>query len=300
VAIRNGHGSYRLGSMRARVPASSANLGPGFDALAVALTSYVEVTVDPADGLEVVTTGCGSELPADATHLAVRIATEITGHDRIRVQVDSDIPIGRGLGSSAALAVAAAAAAGADDPFAYGVRTDGHAENAAASAFGGLVVATDVGGRPVWRRLALDPGLCFLAVIPDKVLPTSEARAILADTVSRQDAEFNLGRMGLLIAGLADQRALIAEAGDDRLHQDQRAALFPQAPALLAALRRAGALTSFWSGAGTTLLAVCDRDRSDQVAEAARGLLKEESIDGHTRLLEADLRGITLLGAPGH
>lgn len=252
--------------------------------------------MEPAAGLEVVASGEGRDLPADAGHLAVRVAAEVAGHDRLRIEVHSDIPLGRGLGSSAALAVATAAAAGAGNPFAWGVRVDGHPENAAASAFGGLVAATTVGGEPVWRRLALDPDLVFVAVVPDRQLLTAAAREVLAAGVSRADAVFNLGRMGLLIAGLADRRQLVAAAGDDRLHQDARAALFPEAPSILAGLRRSGALTSFWSGAGTTLLAVCDRAAATAVAGAAGGLLEQHSVPGRVLVLEADRRGITLFG----
>jgi len=285
--------------MRARVPASSANLGPGFDALAVALSCYVEVSVEPAPSLEVVPHGEGSDLPADSSHLAARIAGRVLGHHRIRVEVSSDIPMGRGLGSSAALAVAAAAAAGAEDPFAYGVLVDGHAENAAASAFGGLVVATMIGERALWRRLPLDPQLRFVAVVPELELLTSRARSVLEPTVARADAVFNLGRMGLLIAGLADRTQLVAEAGDDRLHQEARSALFPEAPAILAGLRSAGALTSFWSGAGTTLLAVCGADRASELSQAAGALLRAEGVDGQVRVLDADMSGITLSGPAG-
>ena len=217
--------------MRARVPASSANLGPGFDVLAVALSCYVEVSIEPSDSLEVFTYGEGSQLPADGTHLAARVAEGVLGHDRFRVEVQSDIPVGRGLGSSAALAVAAAAAAGSPDPFGVGVSVDGHAENAAASAFGGLVVATVVGDKPVWRRLPLDPGLRFVAVVPEMELLTSHARSMLSSTVDLRDAVFNLGRMGLLIAGLGDHSLLIPEAGDDRLHQEVRSRFVPRCPA---------------------------------------------------------------------
>jgi homoserine kinase len=280
--------------MRARVPASSANLGPGFDALAIALGCYLDVSIEPARQLSIHTTGQGAELPADESHLAARIAVKVIGHDRIRVQVHSDIPVGRGLGSSAALAVAAAGAAGAADPFSYGAAVDGHPENAAASAFGGLIVATTIGGRAVWRHLPLDPGLRFVAVVPDQVLVTAEARAALPSTVPHEDAVFNLGRMGLLIAGLADRRLLIPEAGDDRLHHDPRSSLFPVAPALVAGLRRAGALTSFWSGAGSSILAVCDCEEAQGVAEAAWLLMGREGVAGHVKLLDADMGGITL------
>lgn len=284
--------------MRARVPASSANLGPGFDALALALSLYVEVSVEPAERLTVVATGEGSELPADAQHLAARVATSVAGTDRLAVSVHSEIPVGRGLGSSAALAVAAAAAAGAADPFAVGAGVDGHPENAAASAFGGLVAAAVVEGRPVARRLPLDPDLAFVVVVPERTLLTKDARAALPSRIPHEDAAFNLGRMGLLVAGLADRRLLLPEACDDRLHQDARSRLFPEAPGLLRDLRAAGAITSCWSGAGPTLLAVCERGSAEGVRAAAEALLEGRGVPGRAHLLEADTGGITVSG--GH
>src|SRR5580698_6599236 len=104
--------------MRARAPASSANLGPGFDALAVALDCYVVVEVEPATSLAVRSVGEGADQFDNASHLGAKVAAEVLGHDRFSLTVHSDIPVSRGLGSSAALAVAAAAAAGAEDPFA--------------------------------------------------------------------------------------------------------------------------------------------------------------------------------------
>ncbi|HET9078831.1 MAG TPA: homoserine kinase [Acidimicrobiales bacterium] len=285
--------------MRVSVPGSSANLGPGFDVLAVALDLHVEVSVEPADRLQIVTSGEGHDLPADASHLAARVAAAVAGHNRLRIEVHSDIPIGRGLGSSAAVAVAAAAAAGADDPFSWGVRVDGHPENAAASAFGGLVAATTVGGTPVWRRLPLDPELAFVALVPDRELLTASARDVLPDPVSRADAVFNLGRMAILIAGLADHRMLLAEAGDDRLHQDFRAALFPAAPALLAGLRAAGALTAFWSGAGSTLLGVVHRQHVEALVGAGEELMRTHGVAGRVTALNADRGGITRSGRSG-
>jgi homoserine kinase len=284
--------------MRARAPASSANLGPGFDALAVALRCYVEVSVDPASRLEVRTSGCGADFPSDASHLAVRTAADIVGHDRLRIEVHSDIPVGRGLGSSAALAVAAAAAAGAADPFRYGAAHDGHPENAAAAAFGGLVVATTIAGRAVYRRLPLDPDLRFVAVIPARQLSTPAARALLPATVPHADAAFNLGRMGMLIAGLADHSLLLPEAGEDRLHQESRSALFPEAAPILAGLRAGGALMSCWSGAGPTLLAVCATDAAAGVARAGERLLDAFQLPGEVRLLDPDLGGVTVSGPP--
>lgn len=276
----------------ARAPASSANLGPGFDSLAVALGLYVEVEVsERPEGLVVVSEGEGSHLPCGPEHLAARVVTRVLGHDRLLVRVRSAIPVARGLGSSAALAVAAAAAAGAADRFAYGVAVDGHAENAAASTLGGLVAATLVDGSAVARKLPLDPELRFVVVVPDRELPTAQARSVLPAQVSFGDATFNLGRMGLMVAGLGDHSQLVPAAGDDRLHQSQRAALFPEAPALLEGLRQAGALTSCWSGAGPSLLAVCTADDAAKVASEAESLLGRYGLAGKVLSLTSDTSG---------
>ena len=292
-----GEGAGRV----ARVPASSANLGPGFDTLAVALGLYVEVELRPREeGLLVVAEGEGAHLPGGASHLAAHVARDVLGHDRFELHVRSDIPVARGLGSSAALAVAAAAAAGAqcpDEAFEVGFRVDGHPENAAASAFGGLVAAAVVGGRPVARRLALDPGLRFVVVVPDRELSTREARQALPSSVQLGDAVFNLSRLGLLVAGLADRRLLIPEAGDDRLHQAARSALFGEAEALLVGLRRAGALTSCWSGAGPSLVALSDAGAAEGLCASARALMASLGVPGKALVLEADHAGAQVTGA---
>jgi homoserine kinase len=196
------------------------------------------------------------------------------------------------LGSSAALAAAAAAAAGAEDPFTVAATYDGHPENAAASVFGGLVAATSVEGRPRYARLPLSHGLVFVAVVPDRNLATPEARAVLPETVPRGDAVFNLGRMGLLVAGLADPAALIPEAAADRLHQQARTALFPEAPALLRALVDAGARAACWSGAGPTLLGIATTDTAQAVRAGAEAALGVQGVPGRVLQLQADRRGI--------
>jgi homoserine kinase len=278
--------------VRARAPASSANLGPGFDALALAVDRYVEVEVEPASRLIVRSEGEGADLSDDAGHLAARVAMDVAGHDRLAITVRSQIPVARGLGSSAALAAAAAAAAGSGDPLAVAARVDGHPENAAASVVGGLVAASTVRGAVRVARLALDPALVFVAIVPDRSLPTAKARQALPAQVSREDAAFNLGRMGLLLAGLSDHRLLVKEATEDRLHQDYRSPLFPEAPMLMASLLAGGALAACWSGAGPSLIGLCTDVEAPEVCGAARGGLVEAGVPGQVLVLRADTRGL--------
>jgi homoserine kinase len=283
--------------VRARSPASAANLGPGFDALAVALSLYVEVEVTPADRLTVAASGHGADLPTNATHLAAQVVARVLGHDRAHIAIHSDVPVGRGLGSSAALAVAAAAAAGASDPLAHGARADGHPENAAAAALGGLVAAATVMGRPVVRRLPLDSLLRFVVVVPDRQLPTPQARAVLPRQVSHADAAFNLGRMGLLVAGLGDRRKLVPEAFEDRLHQAARSGLFAEGPALLSDLSELadrGALGACWSGAGPSLLVVCTRATVGDVREGTDAVVAKRRLPAQVLALQPDLDGVIL------
>jgi homoserine kinase len=278
--------------MRARAPASSANLGPGFDVLAVALDCYVQVEIEPAPSLRVHSEGEGAGFSDDATHLAVRVATGIIGHDRIAVTVRSQIPVSRGLGSSAALAAAAAGAAGADDPFAVAAALDGHPENAAASVFGGLVAAAMIDDQAHALPLPLSDELAFVVIVPDRPLVTAEARAVLPDTVPRADALFNLGRMGLLLAGLAEPSGLTPAATADRLHQEARATLFPEAPGLLDALLACGALASCWSGAGPSLLGMAAESSAEKVRAGAETALADSGLSGRVLLLRPDRQGL--------
>jgi homoserine kinase len=278
--------------VRARVPASSANLGPGFDTLGVALTLYTEVSVTPSDRLHITTAGEGSGYPTTANHFTARLVRQCLGHDRVRIDVLSEIPVSRGLGSSASLAVAVVAACGHPDPLRFVALLEGHADNAAACVLGGFVTATIADGKVLATRLPLDAELSFVALVPDRALSTKEARGALAEHVPMIDAVANLGRMGALIAGFADHRRLGPAAFDDRLHQSARTPLYPESVPLLRALTDAGALGSCWSGAGPTLLAVCHWSTVHAVRKAGEDAMAEVGLDGRSLVLDTDTTGL--------
>ncbi len=131
-----------------------------------------------------------------------------------------------------------------------------------------------------------------MVIVPDRDLSTPEARHLLPDTLSRADTVFNLGRMGLLLAGLADPTELVADATEDRIHQPARTALFPEAPALLRGLVEAGALAASWSGAGPTIIGMVRVGTEKTVRAGAEKALAASGVPGCVLTLQADRRGI--------
>jgi homoserine kinase len=246
---------------RVKVPASSANLGPGFDALAVAAGLFLEV-------------GGVGEQPESETHPAVRAFRAAGGAGPLFVH--SRIPGGRGLGFSGAARVggllAAAAQQGhagrdarADEVLARAADLEGHADNVAASLFGGVVAVA--GGRAV--RVPLGCELVLVVWIPDRETATTAARRLLADDVPFSDAAFNVGRTALLVAGLAaGDTSVLRIATEDRLHQDRRLSRVPETRSAINAALEAGAAAAWLSGSGPTAAAFAEPGRADAVAAA--------------------------------
>ena len=269
----------------ASAPASSANLGPGFDVLALALSPRCRVTVELAEGWEVL--GPGGTADDTLQALVWGVAGAAPPH---RVEVASDIPIGKGLGSSAALRVAAAAALEASSGevrlervFRSAAAAEGHPDNAAAAVHGGLV-AVGPGGEV--RRLAIHPSLTVVVAVPETTLATSEARAVLSPEVTRGVAVRTAARIAFLVEGLrtADPDAFREAAGDE-IHEVPRRHLSPLSFQLGFAARAAGALHAAWSGAGPAVLAITTEDRRDAVqvameeALAGAGVVLRPAID---------------------
>jgi homoserine kinase len=263
--------------VRVRVPASTANLGPGFDALGMALGLYNEVEVELTGGtltLEICGEGAERLQALGDRNLVARSVTgtlERLGIPAggIRIRMENRIPLSRGLGSSSAAALggvaAALALAGAsltpEEILDLTLPFEGHPDNITPALLGGLTVSTLVEGRVRCVKLPVPDGLQVVAVVPEFHLSTAKARKALPPTVPRADAVFNVGRVALFLGALqAGRLDLLREAARDRLHQPYRAPLVPGMAEVLAEGERAGALACFLSGAGPTLLALVTGD----------------------------------------
>jgi homoserine kinase len=265
---------------RVRVPGSSANLGPGFDSMAAAVSVHLELEVEET-GTFAVDPG-DSALPADESNLCVRAFAELHPVEGLTFRVRSDIPLEAGLGSSGAAIVSALIAADhmyelalpREEVMERAAAIEGHPDNVAASLHGGFVVCAN-GAVTVVEPPA---GLEAIAVVPPDPVPTGEARAALPAEVPFADATFNAAHAATLALGLArGDLGLIARGLEDRLHQPRRRHLYPRSMELVERARDFGALGATISGAGPTVLfwvffeqtgAVVDRLRAE-VGDAA-------------------------------
>lgn len=271
-----------------RVPATSANLGPGFDALGMAFSLHADVGVE---GTDVVPDGAQV---AEETHPA-QVAFERAG-GRGRVWVRNSIPMGRGLGFSGAVRIGGIAAAeaqanggawdkGSTRALELGTELEGHADNVAASLLGGVVATA--AGRAVQVPMRLD--VEFVVWVPPFTTSTNESRRRIGDTLSLADAVFNIGHTALLVAAVASGDAsVLREAVQDRIHQDVRFGLAPACREALDAGVAAGALCGWLSGSGPTVAFAC----APGTAAAVGGALPK---DASVRTVQVDLEGARVL-----
>lgn len=237
-----------------RVPASSANLGPGYDALAAAIGIYLELEVEETGEFGVESDVPGT--PLDRRNLCVRAFERLHSADGMRFSISSDIPPAAGLGSSAAAIVAGLMAADhifeLDAPLlSAAIELEGHPDNAAAALLGGFVICADGAA----ERFDPVPGVEGVLATPPDPVPTAEARAAIPAEIPLADAVHNSAHVALLVLGLSrGDLDLVARGLSDRVHQPRRAALYPRSMELLGRARELGAIGASISGAGPSVL----------------------------------------------
>jgi homoserine kinase len=290
-----------------RIPATSANLGPGFDALGLALALHNEVVAEVRDGVSVKIDGEGADrLARDGANVVargVKLAYEAAGRAfrGCALECVNRIPTSRGLGSSAAAWVGGLVAGNAllgsplskDALLGLAARAEGHPDNVAAAIFGGLTVSCGTAEGVTSVTLPVTKSLAWVVLVPEVTSATAEARALLPRSVPREDAVFNVQRVALLLAGLQTAvPAALSVALEDRLHQPYRLKLFPWMPEVVAAARAAGALGCVLSGAGPSLLAVVAGD-GGPVGRAMEDALSRAGVRGRAQTLDVDSTGAT-------
>jgi homoserine kinase len=290
-----------------RVPATTANLGPGFDTLGLALALYNQVSMEEiCEGLEFKISGEGAEfIPGDDSNIVYKAAAQVYGYlnrpvPGLRIHLHNGIPIARGLGSSAAAIiggmVAASRLAGSAlsdaELLMLATRVEGHPDNITPALLGGLTISCMNGEEVVFVKTELPGELKAVVAIPDFQLTTADARKVLPKEVSLQDAVYNVSRSSLLVAGLMSGNLdVLGTAMDDRLHQPYRACLIPGLPDVFTAGKDAGALAVVISGSGPTIIAFA-KDNLAAIGVAMQQAFAEHSIT--SRVMET---GVCLAGA---
>ena len=303
----------RSQSVTVKVPATTANLGPGFDTLGLALSLYDDITVtvreEPGASVEVHGVGAGV-VPTDESNLVVRTIAhtfgvfgyEVPGLD---IVARNAIPHGRGLGSSGAAIVSGVMAAkgllagivDVDSRTLLGIASDleGHPDNVAPALFGGLTIAWMGDAGPQYKKLFVHRGVSPLICVPQATMSTEVARSLRPASVPHEDAIFNVSRSALLIAALIQSPELLLDATEDRLHQSYRAAAMPETDSLIATLRAAG-FPAVVSGAGPSILVLCS-DPAQRLA-AADLVAKHQATPWQSLLLAVDFKGATGITHP--
>ena len=244
-----------------KVPASSANLGPGYDVLAAALAMQLELEVEEAGSFSVEAEGLG--VPLDRTNLCVRSFESLRSADGISFRIRSEIPLAAGLGSSAAAIVAGLLAADhlyelalePEDILIKAAEIEGHPDNVAAALYGGFVVCAGDGDGLTATRLDPPQGVEGVVVIPNEQVPTEEARRALPGEVPLEDAVANISAASELVLGIQrSDLTLIGRGLADRIHQPHRAHLYPRSMEIVQEAPMMGAIGATISGAGPTVL----------------------------------------------
>ncbi len=300
-------------SVTVRVPATSANLGPGFDTLGLALALYDELTVtvraEKGAHVEVIGVGAG-EVPSGESNLVVTAIRHAFDHYEIEMPgldllARNAIPHGRGLGSSGAAIVSGIMAAkgllegvvdiSADQLLGLATEMEGHPDNVAPALFGGLTIAWTTADGPRHKKLIVHRGVSPVVFVPTATMSTALARSLQPASVPHADAVFNVSRSALLIAALIQSPELLLEATEDKLHQNYRASAMPETNALIQVLRKNG-LAAVVSGAGPSLLVLASDPAQRLVA--ADLVAKHAATPWQSLMLAVDFKGATVIAHP--
>ena len=291
-------------SVTVKTPATSANMGPGFDCLGIALDLWNTVSVETgARGFDI--SGYGEDdLPRDSSNMVLASAERVFRElgepvPEMRVRCHNDIPTARGLGSSSAALVGGLTAGNAlngeplsrNDLLQIAARIEGHPDNVAPAIYGGMRIAALEGGVVTSAPVPVPSELNAVLYIPSVAMPTDEARGLLSAEVSRADAVFNIARAALLVRAMAtgDLRHL-RTATDDRLHQPARQTIFFPMKNIIRAALGAGALGAFLSGAGSSVLALAVEKEFTIGYEMADAAAKS-GLDGEVRIVKPSAVG---------
>ncbi|MCC6381324.1 MAG: homoserine kinase [Dehalococcoidia bacterium] len=282
-----------------RVPATSANLGAGFDCLGLALDLFASITVTFGRVEAPAPEDVGEKMVLTAARQAYAHMGR-TPPPGLSARYNLSIPLGRGLGASAVARVAGVVAANEmegrplDEGELLTIASDleGHGDNACPALFGGLQVCVAGGGRYLRAPCAYAVGARLAILVPDHSMPTKEARKALPESYSRADAVHNTGRAALFVAAMAAGRLdLLDAATDDRLHQRQRAHIFPPLVEVFAAAKAAGAHAAWLSGAGSSIAAICDEEQVRAVAAAMLETLRGAGMTGRSLVTQIAAEG---------
>jgi len=260
----------------ASAPATSANLGPAFDCLGLALDMRCKVSARVSEKWTVDHVGRFRPAPGEGDGVLAAARRAVGDSRPLALEVEASIPVGKGLGSSAAAFVAGSAAAllavgdqaNPDHVFRIAAELEGHPDNVAAAVYGGLVLVP-AEGMPI--RLPIHPTLRVVVGIPERVLPTADARRVIDSVHAHDLVRRSLARVAALTAGLiTGNPEILAAAHGDEIHEAPRAELSPEVNGLIEMAKRAGALHAARSGAGPSVMALCTVDQASRVAGALR------------------------------
>lgn len=295
--------------VRVKVPATTANFGPGFDCLGASLGLYNYIDMEFSDDPKVYVKGEGvEEIPLDETNLVYQAAAKVLKRADInkdlKIVLENHIPLARGLGSSAACIVGGLMAANHligdifenSELLEIATEMEGHPDNVVPAAYGGFCLSMIYENKIIYKTFPMPFWLKFVVCIPDFELKTEDARKILPEEINFKDAVFNISRTAMLVAAMAQGDLSNMDIFcQDRLHQPFRSQLIPGMEKILATVREKGAFAGFLSGSGPTVVCLTLRERADALGEHMVDIFSRAGIKSCYKVLSSDSEGVKFL-----